>query len=106
MVAAHQAGEQKVTRVATSKGCVFAAASEDLLRPFERLLVDERLMQTWMRFAVPTDQAAVGGIGEDQLQRVRRPALLARRRRSFGIERAGDRRRAELAFGIEVEDAT
>ena len=48
---------------------------------------------------------AVGGIGEDQLERVRRPAVLARRRCGFRVEGAGDRGRAELPFRVKLEDA-
>ncbi|HTS72144.1 MAG TPA: hypothetical protein VMG74_00360 [Gaiellaceae bacterium] len=62
-------------------------------------------MQAGVLFAVPADEAAIGGVGEDELQRIRRPALLAGRRRAFGVECAGDGGGAELALGVEVEDA-
>jgi hypothetical protein len=63
-------------------------------------------MQAGMRLAVPADEPAIGRVGEDQLQRVGRPALLARRRRAFGVQRSGDGGGAQLAFGVEVEDAS
>jgi hypothetical protein len=71
MVAADEAGEEVVGRVAAAQRCVLAAAPEDLLRLLEGVVVDERLVQAGMRLAVPADEPAVGGVGEDQLQRVR-----------------------------------
>jgi hypothetical protein len=104
VVAADEAGEQVVGRVATAKGGIFVAAAEDLLGFLESVVVDERVVQAGIRFAVPADEAAVRGVGEDQLQRVRRPALLARRRCGFRFERAGDGGRPELPVRVEVED--
>jgi hypothetical protein len=86
VVAADKSGEEEVGRVATAQGGVFAAAAEDLLRLIEGVVVDERLVQTGMRFAVPANEPAVGGVGEDQLQRVWGPALLARRRCGFRVQ--------------------
>jgi hypothetical protein len=62
-------------------------------------------VQAFEEALLPADQAEVGGVGEDQLKRVRRPALLARRRRTLSLELARDRGRAELALGVELEDA-
>ena len=45
--------------------------SPDLLRFLEGVVGDERVVQTGVGVAVPADEAAVGGVGEDQLQRVR-----------------------------------
>ncbi|HUZ15266.1 MAG TPA: hypothetical protein VMU72_03695 [Gaiellaceae bacterium] len=58
-----------------------------------------------MGFAVPADEAAVGGVGEDELQRVRRPAVLARRRCGFRVEGTGDGGGAEFPVRVELEDA-
>ncbi|HEX5247791.1 MAG TPA: hypothetical protein VFW41_11750 [Gaiellaceae bacterium] len=71
VVAADQPREQEVGRVAATQRYILAAAAEDLLRLVERLVVDEWLVQTGMCFTVPADKPAVGGVGEDQLQRVR-----------------------------------
>ena len=69
MVTAHQPGEQEVGRIAAPQGCVFAATAEDLLRLLKGLVGDERFVQARMGLAVPADKPAVGGIGEDQLER-------------------------------------
>jgi hypothetical protein len=104
VVATDEPGEEEVARVAASKRCVLAAAAEDRLRHLEQLLVDQRFVQAGVGVAVPADEAAVGGVGEDQLERVRRPALLPWRRRAFGVEHARDRGGAELALGVQVKD--
>jgi len=41
------------------------------LHALECLFVDERLVQSLVEVAVPADEASVGGVGEDQLERVR-----------------------------------
>ncbi|HZT90787.1 MAG TPA: hypothetical protein VFA05_02005 [Gaiellaceae bacterium] len=71
LVATHEPGEQEVTWVAAAKRGVFAAAAEDFLRGFEGLRFDERVVEAWMRFAVPADEAAVRGVRQDELERVR-----------------------------------
>ncbi|HET6915270.1 MAG TPA: hypothetical protein VFH56_04200 [Acidimicrobiales bacterium] len=70
-MAADQAGEEEVAWVAAPERGVLAAAAQDLLRGLEGLLVDEWFVQAGVGFAVPAHEAAVGGVGEDQLQRVR-----------------------------------
>ncbi|HET8894648.1 MAG TPA: hypothetical protein VFM96_11185 [Gaiellaceae bacterium] len=106
MVAADEAGEEIVGRVAAPQRRVFVSAAEDLLRLVEGVVVDERLVQAGMCFAVPANKPAVSGVGEDELQRVGRPTCFAGRGCGLGLERARDRGRAELPVGVQAEDAT
>jgi hypothetical protein len=59
-LAAHQAGEEELGRVAAAQGGVFVLAAEDRLRLLEDLLVDERLVQARVSVAVPADEPPIG----------------------------------------------
>jgi len=84
LAAANDAREEKVARVASAPGDVFASLAQNCLRASERDLVDERLVQALEGPIAPADAAEVG-----RFERIRWTSSPPRRTRARVRGQAG-----------------
>ena len=103
--AAQLAGEQVVGGVGAARGGVFAALLEDPLCPLEQMRLDERLVGGVVPLAAVVDLAEVGAVANDGEHALAAPRSALPGAVPVLVEPAGDRGGAELAVGVEVEDA-